>query len=137
MAKVDAVGAVVYRVNSAKQIEVLIIRKLGGYWTLPKGKLKLHESPEKGLVREVREETGLLVEPIDLIAHAQYFTHHRLPRHKCVVYFSAVTVKGKLRPQLSEGIIAVRWIALDRAQKLITRPRVRAVLRSAQTLLIP
>ncbi|NJM06589.1 NUDIX domain-containing protein [Candidatus Gracilibacteria bacterium] len=135
MNDVDAVGAVVYRVNSAHAIEVLVIRKLGGYWTLSKGKLKRGESPECGLVREVREETGLIVEPLDLIAQARYFTHHRKPKAKRVVYLSAIVLTGKVCPQLSEGIIAVRWIKLDRAQKLVTRPRIRAVLRSAQTLL--
>jgi 8-oxo-dGTP diphosphatase len=135
LSKIDGVGAVVYRVNDANMIEVLLIRKIGGYWTLPKGKLKPGETAEQGLIREVREETGLLVAPLDLIAQAHYLTHHRLPRQKRVVYFSAITVKGKVRPQFSEGILAVRWVCLTSAQKLVTRPRVRAVLRSAQTLI--
>ena len=50
---------------------VLLIRRgtepMKGHWSLPGGLLELGESPADGVVREVREETGLLVEPVELI----------------------------------------------------------------------
>jgi len=60
------VGAVV-----EQEGRVLLVRRgsepLKGHWTLPGGALELGESLGEGVVREVREETGLEVEPIELI----------------------------------------------------------------------
>ena len=50
---------------------VLLIRRgrepLKGHWTLPGGALELGESLTDGVAREVLEETGLEVEPIELV----------------------------------------------------------------------
>jgi 8-oxo-dGTP diphosphatase len=45
---------------------LLIRRRDNGHWEPPGGVLEIHESIAEGLVREVREETGLLVEPVRL-----------------------------------------------------------------------
>ena len=61
-----AIGAVIVKDN-----HVLLVRRgaapLKGHWTLPGGVLELGESLLEGVVREVREETGLIVEPVELI----------------------------------------------------------------------
>ncbi len=60
------VGAVI-----VEEGRVLLVRRgtepLKGHWTLPGGLLEVGEALEAGVVREVREETGLAVEPIELI----------------------------------------------------------------------
>lgn len=65
-APIVAVGAVI--VDAGR---VLLVRRgsepLKGQWSLPGGALELGESLTDGLIREVREETGLLVEPVELI----------------------------------------------------------------------
>ena len=61
-----AIGAVVEQDG-----RVLLVRRgsepLKGHWTLPGGMLEVGEALTEGIVREVREETGLEVEPIELI----------------------------------------------------------------------
>lgn len=65
-APIVAIGAVI--VESGR---VLLVRRgsqpLKGQWSLPGGALELGESLAAGLVREVSEETGLIVEPVELI----------------------------------------------------------------------
>jgi 8-oxo-dGTP diphosphatase len=60
------VGAVV-----VDQGRVLLVRRgnepLKGHWSLPGGLLEVGESLTGGVIREVREETGLTVEPVELI----------------------------------------------------------------------
>ncbi len=59
-------GAVV-----VKDGRVLLVQRghepLKGQWSLPGGLLEIGESLHAGVVREVREETGLSVEPVELI----------------------------------------------------------------------
>jgi 8-oxo-dGTP diphosphatase len=65
-APIVAIGAII--VDAGR---VLLVRRgsepLKGQWSLPGGALELGESLTSGLVREVREETGLLIEPVELI----------------------------------------------------------------------
>lgn len=65
-APIVAIGAVI--VDAGR---VLLVRRgsepLKGDWSLPGGALELGESLCEGLVREVREETGVSVEPVELI----------------------------------------------------------------------
>lgn len=60
------VGAVV--VDAGR---VLLIQRgrepLKGHWSLPGGLIELGESLHAAVIREVEEETGLLVEPVELI----------------------------------------------------------------------
>ena len=60
------VGAVVVQDG-----RVLLVRRgtepLKGHWTLPGGLLEVGEALTAGVIREVREETGLDVEPVELI----------------------------------------------------------------------
>jgi 8-oxo-dGTP diphosphatase len=50
---------------------VLLVRRaqppLMGEWSLPGGVLEFGERLRDGLVREIREETGLMVEPLALV----------------------------------------------------------------------
>ena len=49
---------------------VLVKRKfppLAGDWSIPGGRLKIGETLREGVVREAREETGLTVDPVELL----------------------------------------------------------------------
>jgi len=66
VAPLMGVGAVV-----VDQGRVLLVRRgaepLKGHWSIPGGMLELGEPLTGGVVREVQEETGLVVEPVELV----------------------------------------------------------------------
>jgi 8-oxo-dGTP pyrophosphatase MutT (NUDIX family) len=133
---IRAVGGVALRGTPEGAIQVLLIRKRGGLWTLPKGRVKRGEADESALVRELREETGLDCLVGEPVSEASYkVIKAGRPRRKVVVYYIVWPQCGELRPGTDEGIEAVRWVDVSRALKRIGRPRLRAVLRSALTLL--
>lgn len=133
---IRAVGGIALRGTPEGEIQVLLIRKRGGLWTLPKGRVKRGEADEDALVRELREETGLTGEVGEAVSQSSYrILKAGRPRRKTVVYYMVWPDQGELCPGVKEGIEEVRWAAVPWALKRIGRPRVRAVLRSALTLL--
>lgn len=56
-----SVGAIIR--NPAGQI-LFLVRADNGLWDIPAGAIDPGETPAQAVVREVREETGLLVEPV-------------------------------------------------------------------------
>lgn len=86
-----------------------------GKWTLPGGGIEFGESPEAAMVREVEEETGLVVEPDRLatvdsivIVDEDGIQHHNLR----VIYFATVT-GGELRSELDGTTDLCQWWRRD------------------------
>ena len=77
-------------------------RRDTGQWQPPGGVLELDEPIEDGLRREVREETGLLVEPIRLTG---VYKHVR--RGIVALVFRARVVDGTPRP--TEEVAVIDW----------------------------
>jgi 8-oxo-dGTP diphosphatase len=131
-----AVGGVVYRCTSQGQVELLLIKKQGGFWTLPKGRIKPDEHPIAAVQREIFEETGLAGAVEDPIQEVTYqIVKHGQPCHKVVTYYLFRAEAGTPRPDKREGIVRIRWFAVPHALDRIRRDRVREVAHHASTLL--
>ena len=113
------VGAVV--VDAGR---VLLIQRgrepLKGHWSLPGGLVELGESLHTALVREVEEETGLLVEPVELIELLDriYREGERIRYHYVIAdYLCRVKAEAQNNGALNAGVLqaasdadAVRWV---------------------------
>lgn len=103
------VGAVVVDDN-----RVLLVRRgtepLRGHWSLPGGVLELGESLTDGLIREVREETGIAVEPIELVELLDRIHREgeRVRYHYVIADYLCKVVGGELRA--ASDADAVRWV---------------------------
>jgi len=103
------VGAVV-----VDEGRVLLVRRgtepLKGQWSLPGGMLELGESLADGVVREVREETGLMVKPIELIELLDRIHRdgERIRFHYVIADYLCFVVSGVL--QAATDADAVRWV---------------------------
>ena len=84
---------------------ILLLRRSDGLWSAPSGGLEPGERLDQAVVREVREETGLKVEPTALIgvySDPEYsFTYHNGHQvQSIIVFFKCRVVGGVLRPDL-------------------------------------
>jgi 8-oxo-dGTP diphosphatase len=93
---------------------VLLVRRRTeprrGHWSLPGGLFELGESLSAGLVREVREETGLTVEPVELIELLDRIHREgeRVRFHYVIADYLCRVVGGELLA--ASDADAVRWV---------------------------
>lgn len=105
-----AVGAVLLNDEG----KVLLVRNRGHgrpHWSLPKGSCEDGEALVQTLKREVREETGLEVEPVDLAFVTEWFVMARQEWY-LQFYFHARAIGGVLGVQADdEDVTQVKWVA--------------------------
>jgi len=103
-----AVGAII--VDAGR---ILLVRRgaqpLKGQWSLPGGALEIGETLSAGLIREVHEETGLAVEPVELIELLDriYRDGERVRYHYVIADYLCRVTGGVLRA--ASDADEVRW----------------------------
>ncbi|HYM57511.1 MAG TPA: NUDIX hydrolase N-terminal domain-containing protein [Solirubrobacteraceae bacterium] len=114
--KVDVRGAVFAAAR------VLLVREVAdGGWTLPGGWADIGEPPSRAVAREVREEAGVAVRPVKLVAvHDRDLRNH--PAHIHHIYkliFECERVDDR-RDATDGEVDAVGWFALADLPQLST-----------------
>jgi 8-oxo-dGTP diphosphatase len=104
-----AVSAAIFRNG-----KVLIVRRgrapAKGIYTLPGGGVELGETLEQAVIREVREETALDIEPVELVGFRQAIARDaagRVARHFVILPFAARYIGGELT--LNEELSEADW----------------------------
>ncbi len=95
--------------------KVLVVRRARkpalDLYSLPGGAVELGESLVDAVIREVREETSLAIEPVALAGHRDVIIRDdqgKFERHFVVLCFAARWLGGE--PSLNEELDDARWI---------------------------
>jgi len=131
-------GGIVVRYESGQPWLVVGSRRRerdGRTWTLPKGTPNQGESREQTALREVQEETGLVVRITGELDSIDYwFVQSGTRIHKTVHYYLMEPVGGELADHDHE-FDEVRWITFDSATTMLTFETERALVAKAAGLL--
>jgi 8-oxo-dGTP pyrophosphatase MutT (NUDIX family) len=98
---------------------------------LPKGHFDPGETPLQAAEREVREETGVEVEPLGELGEARYFyTRGGRTIGKSVTFFLFGYRAGDIDDH-DEEVEEVRWLGLSEAQRTLTHAAEREIVARA------
>jgi ADP-ribose pyrophosphatase YjhB (NUDIX family) len=92
----------------------LLIRRgsepLKGEWSIPGGMVELGEELAEGVKRELKEETGLDVEPIECILVFDRIMKEgeRVKYHYVIADYLCRRIRGRLRP--ASDVTDARWV---------------------------
>ncbi len=128
-------GAVVFRRESGSP-QYLLLKYPAGHWDLPKGNIEEGESPLETMIREVREETGLVdLEVIPGFKKKIEYFYRRDGRkvHKTVIFFLAETAVEKVTISFEHQ--AYGWYGAADATRTVSYPNARRLLKEAESLL--
>jgi 8-oxo-dGTP pyrophosphatase MutT (NUDIX family) len=139
-ATATSAGGIVVRHEAGRPQLVIGSRRRerdGRTWTLPKGTPNRGESTEQTALREVEEETGLVVRITGPLRDIEYrFVQSGTRIHKTVHYFMMEPVGGDLARHDHE-FDQVRWIDFDDAATMLTFETERALVADAAELVGP
>ncbi len=113
----------------------LLIRRgsepLKGEWSIPGGMLELGEELAGGVQRELKEETGLDVDPLECILVFDRIMREgkRVKYHYVVVDYLCRRKRGRLRP--ASDVVDARWVRReDLPQYHLTDMATAVILRA-------
>jgi 8-oxo-dGTP diphosphatase len=126
-----AVSATIYRDG-----RVLLARRAHApgrdLFSLPGGVVEAGETLAEAITREVMEETGLTVEPVQLAGHREVILRDadgRVERHFVILSFACRWIAGEAGT--SDEVAETRWVAPDEIADLKTTSGLAEIIAAA------
>jgi 8-oxo-dGTP diphosphatase len=120
--------------------KVLVVRRARkpalNLYTLPGGVVEIGERLEEAVLREVREETALSIEPLALAGYREAIVRDAqglIERHFVIMCFAARYLSGEVA--LNEELDHFRWLAPSELAGLHTTEGLADIVADAFTLL--
>lgn len=112
------VGAVI-----VKNGKILLVKRRydpkANQWTLPGGLVELGEEVRQAVIREIREECGIEIEPtkiIDVVDFIEKDEEEKIRYHYVLIDFEAAYKRGELMP--SSDVLNVKWFSKNELRDL-------------------
>lgn len=86
-------------------------------WQFPQGGIRPHESLEEALFRELREETGLLPEHVEIMGCTRRWLRYRLPKHLIRRHSKPLCIGQKQRWFMLRMLVDDACVRLDASDK--------------------
>ena len=136
MVRVGAVDVFVLRRHESEW-DVLVLERAPlvrcpGAWETVHGHIEPNERPEDAAIREVREETGLLVDRLYNVTVQPFYLHEKRTVMLAVV-FAAIVPDAPLR--LGAEHTRAQWLPIAEAARRFAWPRERANVQDVAVLL--
>jgi 8-oxo-dGTP pyrophosphatase MutT (NUDIX family) len=127
----ECAGGIVFNMSN----QVIMIKQVGGSWSLPKGHIDKGESPEITAIREIYEESGIT--DLTLVKYIGSYTRTAIrtdgtfdeKKIKKIHVFLFRTMSNELRPQLSDSLEA-KWTDKEEVYDLLTHPADKEYFKS-------
>lgn len=112
-------GGVVVRDNGARR-EVAVVSPRQGVYTLPKGHPNGGETMLQAATREVREETGLVAEPVEKLGEIRYWYTLAGERVLKAVTFFLFDYRSGSVDDHDDEVESAEWVPLADAARLLS-----------------
>lgn len=113
---VKAVYALIYNKDSNEVL--MVYNKDSNGWSMPGGAVEENETLEEATIREVQEETGLLVRVGDVVAVNERFFQEK-NEHAIFITFNAEIIGGEISIERPDEISKIKWVDIHTADKLM------------------
>ncbi|MEH7885681.1 NUDIX hydrolase [Bacillus sp. JJ1609] len=115
MERVDVAYALIYLEDEKK---ILMVNNVGSGWSLPGGAVEPGETLEQAVVREANEETGLILEAVNIVAINEMFQEDK-GVHAVFFTFNTKIIGGDIAINDAAEISEIKWVDLQTANALM------------------
>jgi len=112
-----------------REDQILYVRKPKSKWTLPGGKVESYETPSQAAERELREETGLI---LNELAYVTQFAGGEVMHHVFEVSVTSIAT-----PSPKNEIADCRWFTAKQLAGINVHPAAKSIVKAFLSNAIP